>query len=178
MDSNLLAVIIGALIGSLPACLSTIVSSMESRAARKHELQKLDIDIYHKEKLKALKDYRLVYSELVERIYLTDIYINYRSALGILDMYVNDDTHDILMTVSAFLHNQYAYYSRYPNHADDFCIDKPLEELLFKALRREMDSLHRSSGLDRSSSFEICTPLTAPSLEQTPQEETQTPAAS
>ena len=176
MDSNLTAVIVGALIGSIPACLATIVSSMESRAARKHELRKLDIEIYHREKINALKQYNRTLSAILEDGRSYDRMIEYNAAHDTLIMMVSDDSYATMQSVHdhvSQIHRQYVnYLSDSPISISLYSLHEPL----LSCLRKEMDALHRSSGLDRSSAFEICPPPSEPA-DPAPDQETQPPAA-
>lgn len=176
MDSSLTAVIVGALIGSIPACLATIVSSMESRAARKHELRKLDIEIYHREKINALKQYNRALSAILEDGRSYDRMVDYKAAHDTLIMMVADETYATMQNVHkrvAQMHEQYVH--AISDHPITIYLYSLYEPLLL-CLRKEMDALHRSSGLDHSSTFEICSPPSEPA-EPAPDQEAQPPAA-
>ncbi len=176
MDSSLAGVIVGALIGSIPACLATIVSSMENRAARKHELRKLDIEIYHREKIDALKQYNRALSSILEDGQSSEKMIQYTTAHDTLVMMVSDETYTVMQNV-------YKHVSKWHNQFLCTISDSVLTislynlyEPLILCLRKEMDALHRSSGLDNGSSFEICPPpKVSEPAEQTGDNQTDTP---
>lgn len=176
MDSNLTAVIVGALIGSIPACLSAIVSSMESRAARKHELRKLDIEIYHREKINALKQYNRALSNILEDGRSYDKMIEYQTAHDTLIMMVSNNTYTVMQGAyeTVLIWHQQFTHARADHPLPIDLFDQ--HRALLDCMRKEMDDLHRSSGLGHCSTFEICPPPSEP-IEPASDQETQSPDA-
>lgn len=172
MDSNLKSVIIGAIIGALPSIISSLASSSQNKASLKHDLRRMDIEIYHKEKIEALKNYRLALRKACENVNIREPITKFTTASDILDMMVSESTHEILYKVYGIImqaHTQSLAGSGFP--PVPHYLDEHTERELLSALRFEMDLLHRSSGLG-GMSFEICSSSTpSDPAGKTPQEQ-------
>ena len=151
MESALVGVIIGALIGAIPNLASVLLSFIDKSSDRKHELRKMEIEVYHKEKLAALKQYRLAFSEICANIKDIGCWQAFKSASDVLDMMVSDSTHDVLKKVNREIDDHHLYQHYAPG--EHIFFPNELEDELLTTLRFEMDALHRSSGLKKT--FEI-----------------------
>lgn len=176
MDNTLSGVIIGAFVSLVPICISTIASTIENRAARKHELRKLDIEIYHREKINALKQYNHALSRILENARSAEAMIAYKSAHDTLVMMVDNETYKTMQEVykhvslwhNQFLHSESSFTPVISLHN--------LYDPLLTCLRKEMNSLRLSSGLNFTPTRNATNSSSAPAKPTTDQE-TQPPAA-
>ena len=145
MDRTVIGVILGALIAALPNLLSVWVSHLGKKAEMKHELRKMDIEIYHKAKLEALNNYRTALGRICANTADRTAWGNFKSASDTLDMFVSETTHETLNKVCDRVFQEHSMSINAGGKVWPFKVYTKLEEELSSALRNEMDVLHRAA---------------------------------
>lgn len=145
MDQTVVGVILGGFIAALPGLLSVLVTHFGKKAEMKHELHKMDIEIYHKAKLEALENYRKALGRICANDADQTAWGDFKSASDTLDMFVSESTHKTLNTVCDRVFFEHSAAIQTGRNGRPFTIYTKFEEELSSALRYEMNALHRTA---------------------------------